>query len=136
MGHVCGFALCADDRGAADRSLPMLREALSITDEIGSRRMGQCVLEVSSGLAVLCKEWETAARFFGAAEALADQTGLHRDPADEAFLVPRITEACEALMTTVFTSAENAGRALSYQEAIDEARTWLGNFAPAVAAAS
>ncbi len=127
---LLNLAMVSIDRGDADRSLPMLCEALSIADEIGSMRTGQSVLEVSAGLAVLCKESERAARFFGAAEALAGQTGLHRDPADEAFLAPRIAEAYEALTATVFTSTENAGRALSYQEAIDEARAWLENFAP------
>ena len=125
---LLNLAMVSIDRGAGDRASPMLIEALAIAVEIGSKRMGQCVLEVCAGLAVLREDWQCAARFYGSAEAQAGETGLHRDPADEAFLAPRIAHAREAFSATMFASSESAGRALTYQEAMDEARAWLENF--------
>jgi hypothetical protein len=83
------------------------------------------VLEVSTGLAVLCEECEIAARYFGAAEAMAARTGLHRDPADEAFLAPRVDEAKRRLGESAFETAQIQGRALAPDGALREARAWL-----------
>ena len=126
---LLNLAMVSIGRGAGDGASPMLTEALAIADEIGSKRMGQCVLEVCAGLAVLREDWARAARFYGAAETQAGETGLHRDPADEAFLAPRIAHAREAFSAAMFAPSEGAGRALTYQEAMDEARAWLENFA-------
>jgi tetratricopeptide (TPR) repeat protein len=125
---LLNLAMVSIDSGSGDHATPMLFEALAITDEIGSKRMGQSLLEVLAGLASLRGEWESAARCYGAAEAMAAETGLHRDPADEAFLAPRIAKAREALTAPVFATAEAAGRALGYEEAIGEAHDLLGNF--------
>jgi hypothetical protein len=72
----------------------------------------------------LREEWERAARLHGAAE-FKRTDGLHRDPADEAFLSPLITKALTALSPNQFASAESGGRALSYEQAMFEVRTWL-----------
>ena len=125
---LLNLAMVSIDRGAGDRAWPMLIEALAIADEIGSKRMGQCVLEVCAGLAVLREDWQCAARFYGSAEEQAEETGLHRDPADEAFLAPRIAHARKAFSAAMFASSEGAGRALTCREAMDEARAWLENF--------
>ena len=125
---LLNLAMVSIDGGAGDRASSMLIEALAIADEIGSKRMGQCVLEVGAGLAVWREDWACAARFYGSAEAQAVETGLHRDPADEAFLAPRIAHAREAFSAAMFASSEAAGRALTYREAMDGARAWLANF--------
>lgn len=122
---LLNLAMVSIDRGSGDRAWPMLLEALAIAAEIGSKRMGQSVLEVAAGLAASHEDWECAARFYGAAEAQAAETGLHRDPADEAFLAPRITQARGALAAAAFAAAEAAGRALGYEDAMGEARAWL-----------
>jgi hypothetical protein len=103
----------------------MLLDVLAIAEEIGSKRTGGSLLEVAAGLAASNDECERVALFFGAAEAQAAQTGLHRDPADEAFLVPRVARARETLGEAAFAAAEAAGRALSYDGAMAEARAWL-----------
>jgi non-specific serine/threonine protein kinase len=121
---LLNLAMVSIDLEAGDRALSMLREALAIADEIGSKRVGQSVLEVSAGLAALRAEWEWAVRLFGAAEAQAAQTGLHRDPADEAFVAPRIARAREALGTAI-AAAEAPGGAITYDEAMGAARRWL-----------
>jgi len=122
---LLNLAMVAIGRRAGDRARRMLRDALTIAEEIGSKAAGQSVLEVSAGLAVLHEEWEPGARFYGAAEAQAAQSGLHRDPADQAFLEPLVARAQTALGTEAFAAAEDAGRTLPYAAAIAEARGWL-----------
>jgi hypothetical protein len=51
--------------------------------------------------------------------------GFHRERADEAFLTPVIARTRGALGDPAFTAAESAGRSLSYEEAIAQARAWL-----------
>ena len=54
----------------------------------------QSAFEVSAGLAASRERNGTnAVRFYGAAEAQARETGLRRDPTDEAFLAPFIAQA-------------------------------------------
>jgi hypothetical protein len=112
-------------RQRVDRVLGMLLEAVAIADEIGSMPTGQSVLEVSAGLGAQNEDWKGAAIFFGAAEAQAAQTGLRRDPADEAFLAPLIGRARVALGAAEFSAAEAIGRALPYDVAMSKVHTWL-----------
>ncbi len=115
------------DRQSGEQVTPLLIEAASIINQIGAKRIGQSVLEVSAGYAASCHEWETAARFFGAAEALALETGLQRDPVDEAFLAPHVARVKAALTDAVFTVAENEGYELGYEQAMCEVHEWLVN---------
>jgi tetratricopeptide (TPR) repeat protein len=119
------LAMAAVGRGASDHARQMLVEVLTIAQQIHSTPATQGLLEVSAGLASLTRDWKTAARFYGAVEALADQTGLRRDPADEAFLQPLVERARAELGFTAFGAAEREGRALSYEVAMAEARAWL-----------
>jgi len=112
-------------RGSGGRAREMLLEVLAIAAEIGSKPAGQSALEVSAGLATFRKDWERAARLFGGAEAQTAQTGLHRDPTDEAFLLPLIAKARTALGPADFAAAEASGHALSYEDALAEVLTWL-----------
>ena len=130
---LLNLAMAAIGRNAPDDVGSMLAEALAIAEDTGSRLTGQSVLEVCAGLAAARSEWARAAEFFGAAEAQTEETGLHRDPADEAFLMPLIAKAREAL-GAASAEAEAAGRALTYDGAISRARTWLGGGSRASAA--
>ena len=100
----------------------MLFEVFSIAEEIGSKRLGQAMLDISAGLGAYLEEWERPARFYGASETQMEQMGLHRYPVDEAFLAPLIARAREALGEAAFAAAEAAGRALSCEESTAEAR--------------
>jgi predicted ATPase/class 3 adenylate cyclase len=122
---LLNVAMVAMGRQNDERARQMLLAVHGILEEIGSRYVGQSLLEVSAGLAVSRREWQRAARFYGAAEALALQTGLHRDPADEAFLAPLVATAQAALGTSAFAAAEGAGREVPYDTIIAEARAWL-----------
>jgi len=102
-----------------------LTEIFHIAVATGSDQVGQSALEVCAGLAVRVGEDQTAARLFGAAEAQAQRSGLQRDAADAAFLMPLIDEAGRRLGQAAFDAARAQGGALDLQAAIDEARLWL-----------
>ena len=98
---------------------------LALVAETGSKPATQSVLEVCAGLASRSGDWQRAARFYGAASAQSAATGLHRDPADSAFLDPLVAQARAALGLEAFDAAESAGRGLSYDAIVGEARAWL-----------
>ena len=117
------MVLIMQGNGTAARA--MILDALPIAEETRSRPLAQSVLEVSAGLAALERDWNRVARFFGAAEAHASKTGVRRDPADEAFLAPRVDLARTALGEAAFHESERLGSALDDREALHEARSWL-----------
>jgi tetratricopeptide (TPR) repeat protein len=108
-----------------DQAREMLLEAIGIAQATGSQRVGLSAVEVSAGLAALCQDWGSTARFFGAAEAHNGAIGLRRDPADEAFLSPLMEKCRNALSPADFAAEEAKGRALPYEQAISVARAWL-----------
>jgi tetratricopeptide (TPR) repeat protein len=122
---LLNLAMVAVERKDALLARERLIGAMGIANELGSRTASQSLLEVAAGLAVLGEEANRAARFYGAAEEHAAQTGLHRDPADEAFLRPLIARAQRALGDEAFGADEAAGRALGYGQAMAELREWL-----------
>jgi predicted ATPase/class 3 adenylate cyclase len=124
VAHL-NLAMVAIQRGAAARARSLLLEVLNIAKQTGSRRTGQSVLEVSAGLAALGEDWERAARFYGVAERQTTDTGMQRDPADDAFLQPWMSKARNALGQARFDASLAAGLALNYEGAIDETQTWL-----------
>ena len=113
------------EKGAGERVQGLLREGLAIAHAIGSARGVQNVLEVAAGLAVLRGDWRRAARLFGTVEAKQKQMGLKRTPEDDAVLMRRIACAREELGDASFAAEEAAGRALTYEAAVDDARLWL-----------
>ncbi|CAG1009518.1 Putative HTH-type transcriptional regulator [Burkholderiales bacterium] len=122
---LLNLAMVSIGRGTGDRARPMLVEIVTIATEIGSKPVGQSALDVSAGYGAWLNEWERAARIYGAAEGQAVEIGLQRDPTDEAFLLPLIARAREALGAEAFERLARAGRALSYEQGIAEARAWL-----------
>ncbi len=119
------LAMVAIQRGAADRARALLTEVLAIAEETGSRQAGQSALEVCAGLAACALDWERAARFYGAAEHQTGSTGIHRDPADEAFLTPLMSRARSELGDANFARIAAEGGALDYEAVITDARAWL-----------
>jgi len=122
---LLNLAMVAIERGTAKRARSLLLDVLTITEQSGSRRAGQSALEVSAGLAALRQDWAHAARFFGVAERQTGDTGIRRDPADDAFLRPWISRAHDSLGDAAFAASQAAGRALSYEQGVAEARAWL-----------
>jgi predicted ATPase/class 3 adenylate cyclase len=125
---LLNLAMVATDRGSGEQAREMLAEVLAIAEETRSKPVEKSLVEVCAGLASWCKSWDLAARFYGAAESRAAQTGLRRDPADDAFLVPWITRARDALGAPGFAMAQAEGEALSDEIAMREVRGWLKSF--------
>ena len=122
---LLNLAMVSIGRGSVDGARHMLTETVAIATEIGSKPVAQGALDVSAGFSASLNQFECAARFFGAAQGQALAIGLQRDPTDEAFLLPLIDRARAALGKAAFERAELSGRALSYEQGIDEARAWL-----------
>ncbi len=94
---LLNLAMVSMGRGSRDRASAALAEALAISQEVGSTRAGQSALEVAAGLHALGEAWERTAILFGAAQEQMNQSGLHGDPTDEAFLAPLMSKARAAL---------------------------------------
>jgi predicted ATPase/class 3 adenylate cyclase len=111
---------------ANERIPAILLEVLALAEENRSKPALQSALEVSAGWAAALDDWERAASLFGVAEALAEATGLRRDPADEAFLAPLIGQARAALGDRAFADLEATGRSTIRDDAIADLRAWIG----------
>ncbi len=122
---LMNLAMLWIDRRAPERARALLIQVFALEQETGSRAGAQSFIEITAGLAALREEWKLTARFFGAAEAMAADTGLHRDPADEAFLMPRVDEARRNLGEDAFAIDEAEGRALPREQMLEDARAWL-----------
>ena len=121
---VLNLAILAILRGEREKARTLLLEAIATSESTGLQRLGLSTIEVCAGFAAACGDYDRAARLYGMAEAQNSTTGLHRDPADEAFLAPLIDKARQA-MGPRYRGVEDAGRALAYASAISEARAWL-----------
>ncbi len=120
------LAMMAIDGGDRLMAARLLQEALAHIRETGSKAAGQCLLEVATALAALREDWLRAARLLGSAEARAAESGLHRDPADDAFLQPWVRQIRDRLPAAQFEAAMNAGGALDFEHALREADESLG----------
>jgi non-specific serine/threonine protein kinase len=119
---LVNLAAISINRGRVDRAVAMVREGIAIAEDIGSKRVGVVQVQCAVGLASVLGEWERAARLHGAVEALSEQMGYYREPAERAYLGPLIARTRDALGEAGFAAAEACGRSLSYEEAISQAR--------------
>jgi predicted ATPase/class 3 adenylate cyclase len=117
---LLNLAMLALTANAQERAEAMLREVHAIVVEIGSKTTGQTLLDVAGALSASRDDAPRAARLLGAAAALADDTGLHRHPADEAFLLPYIGRASQRLAPETWAAHETQGRALDFAAAMQE----------------
>jgi tetratricopeptide (TPR) repeat protein len=124
---LLNLAMVEIGTGAAAKAPELLREAISIALMTGSRAVGQSALEVTAGLSAALHDWLCAARFFGAAEQQARRTAIKRDAVDEAFLLPLVAMARNAMAPETFATAESGGRAITYEAALAEAAAWVAH---------
>ena len=122
---LLNLAMLGISRKTTKAPAKMLLDVIRIAQDVGSTPAGQSALEVSASLAALCKDWESAVRFYAAAEAQAVRTGLHRDPADHAFLAPFTASAKDNLDPHTYVAADAEGSTMPYADAIEAARCWL-----------
>jgi predicted ATPase/class 3 adenylate cyclase len=109
-------------RGAHNGARAALQEIVAIAGESGSVPVGHGAICVAAGLAASEGDAERALRYFGAAEANTRNTGIVRDPADDAFLQPLIESARRAPEAP---AAERAGREAPYEVVLAEVRAWV-----------
>jgi tetratricopeptide (TPR) repeat protein len=128
---LLNLAIVAIGQGQALRGRSLLIEAMATGREIQSMPIGFCALEETACLAVLRGEPALAARFFGAAAAASQVTGLTRDPADDAFLLPQIERMRQQLGPAAFSTAHDGGQLLAFVDALAEAQNWLERQDPA-----
>jgi predicted ATPase/class 3 adenylate cyclase len=124
---LLNLAMVAIGRGLSDRAQAILIEAVDIAVDTGSKPLGQSTFDVCAGFAASLGEPKLAARLFALAQSQTVETGLQRDPADEAFLMPLIDRAREALGTPAFEAAQRAGRDLTYEAGLAELKRWLAD---------
>jgi predicted ATPase/DNA-binding winged helix-turn-helix (wHTH) protein len=122
---LLGLASVLAGRGSRERPRELVCEALAVVERTGSKPLGAFALLFAAGIAASAAEWPRAAQLHGAAIAQCAQMALRIEPADAAFFSPLIAKAREALGAAAFAAAEDAGRSLSYDTALAEARAWL-----------
>ena len=132
MGDSESSAICrlnlsmvAIDRKMPARARELLLDVFAIVDRNGSKPLAQCLLDVCAGLAALREQWAAAAGFYGAAEAVALETGQKREFSDEAFLRPLIDRTRDALGSASFTEAEEFGAGQAFHHQMLEVNVWL-----------
>ena len=115
---------------ATTRGVPeMLVEALAICIEVGSKPLGANGLMVCAGLAASFGEWRRAVEWHAAARHANQETGWAPEAADEAFVTRVMKRAREALSASELSAADTAGKAVSYEQAMTDARCWLEQLA-------
>ncbi|MGE5713550.1 MAG: tetratricopeptide repeat protein, partial [Betaproteobacteria bacterium] len=114
------LAVVAIERRQTDRARALLGQALQVATTLGSQQLGQSTFDILAGQCAAEGRHDAALQMFGAAEAQAERSGLKRDSADAAFLLPLIELSRRALGE----SAERVlteGRSLSYADAVRRA---------------
>jgi hypothetical protein len=86
--------------------------------------VGQATLDIVAGLNAASGRYDEAMQLFGAAEAQAERSGLRRDSADAAFLMPLIESARRALGSAA-PAMQAEGSFWPYEEAIRRASEQL-----------
>jgi len=119
------LAMVAIERRHTLDARPLLKSAADAAIATRSQSLGQAVLDVMSGYCAALGLNEDSARFFGAAEAQADRSGLKRDSADAAFLLPRIEQGRASLGVDAFAAAQAEGAGWTYDVALQRASTAL-----------
>jgi predicted ATPase/DNA-binding SARP family transcriptional activator len=113
LGHLA----CRQGELAEARAL--LQESLAICRRLEDKRL---IIECVEGLAevgVKERQWERAARLFGAVQTLRQTAGWVRMPHDQAERDRDIASVRETLGETAFSAAWGAGRSMTWQQAAD-----------------
>ena len=113
-------------RGDLGQARSMIRESLLANRESGDRRRLGFNLSVLAGLVAAEGEPERAIRLDAAGRAALETIGARLAPAMRARYDEHLAPAREALGANGVAVAEAAGRAMSLDQAVDEALAWLG----------
>jgi len=111
--------------GQLDRARAALRESRGLRTAMYSKAIVECQLDVVAALASASGSHAVAARFHGATLTRLRESGFCHDPADEAFITGWMARSRETLGAVAFDAADAEGKALNYDEAMQEADRWL-----------
>ena len=116
-----GLAVVAGDGGDQARAIALYRESLAAAREAAAR---ECLIDGLAGMATAAAATgmaDAAARLLGAAEAHGEALGYAFELPERERAARAACAAREVLGDTAFVAAWAAGRALSLDEAVDEA---------------
>jgi non-specific serine/threonine protein kinase len=113
--------------GRADQACKLILESLDIARQIGAKRPMLDVLHACAALAAARAEWSRAVCFLTASGEELRRLGIQRLPYDVELLASIMPRARDELGPTDCAVQEAAGRALSHEEAVVEARRWLAS---------
>jgi predicted ATPase/DNA-binding NarL/FixJ family response regulator len=120
LGHALAL------RGEPEAARDALREALTLARRMGNRRRLAFTLGAAAMLAAATGQAERAVRLGAAAEAAVDAIGAVQARAMRELWAARVGSARRALGERAAAPAGGAGRALTLEQAVDEALAWLG----------
>jgi non-specific serine/threonine protein kinase len=100
-------------------------EALRIVRDIGLRALGVGVIEVAAGIALESGDLASGVRLGGASEALFRSIGIVRDSLNQRMHAKVVALVRPKLGDQAFDQLAGEGAALSYEAALDLAKTWL-----------
>jgi predicted ATPase/DNA-binding CsgD family transcriptional regulator len=129
LGYL-GLVEC--DRGEYTNAAARFTESLPLWQEVANQENQSEWLAGVATLAAAQKEFEQAARLFGAAEALRDTLGHAFTLPERAAFERGESAARTALGETAVAAAEVAGRALPLESVLAEARAFLDSVAERV----
>jgi predicted ATPase/class 3 adenylate cyclase len=124
------LAIVAIERGQTDTAHALLSQAMQVATALGSLQLGQSTFDILAGLCAADGRHEAALQMFGAAEAQAERSGLKRDSADSAFLLPLIEQSQRALGEAA-AGVLAVGKGLDYAKAVQRAAELLTRSATA-----
>jgi len=115
------LAQVALERRDVQRAAALFEECLATAEQItDSRRLAEC-LEGFGEIAATSGRTDRAARLLGAAQAIRDVNGSTVQPVNRPIHTRTLALARQALGEAAFSEAWVAGRALSPEQAIEEA---------------
>ncbi len=121
--HMLGHVIATQGDLPAARAL--YRESLAIAREVGNRRRVVLVLWAVATLAAAGRDWERAVRLRASAEASAEALGVVPARPMRELWDAQLEPARRALGEQGEAAAVAAGRALTLEQAADEALAWL-----------
>ncbi len=116
-------AVVAHDRGDLERAAALWAESLEVYSALRDQR---AIARTVAGLAVVAVahgHYVEGARLFGASERIQDAIGASQIAMRRSWYQPRLAEARTWLRASEFESAWAAGRALTTEEVVAEARS-------------
>lgn len=124
---LTGLGDVAAEQGNHDIARGYFAESLAINRELDDRLALAYLFEALGGLAAVQNAPDRALRLVGAASRLRQAIGAPLPPAEMTRLQEKLTAARQQLSAEEQQAAEAAGRALSFEQAIDLATHWTEN---------